>query len=69
MVLSLMTTLLTLLNPVYAVDVCGTSQDWYHGFLDTAQITYQTMDVAFTRKRAIVGATTTNLEAFDDTQL
>lgn len=66
MVLTLIATLLALVNQVHADDLCGVSQDWYHGFLDTAQITYQTMDISFHTERAIVGGTTTNLEAFDD---
>ena len=64
--LNIMAVLVTL-NPIAnATDVCGASQDWFHGWIDSAEVTYQAMAVSYTHDTFVVGGTTTNLEAYDD---
>ena len=64
--LNIMAVLVTL-NPIAnATDVCGASQDWFHGWIDSAVVTYQAMAVSYTHDILVVGGTTSNLEAFND---
>lgn len=61
---------LLLMTSAQAEDVCGSSQDWFHGWLDSAAVTYQAMDVSISNEPlVVVGGSTSNAAAFYNSSL